>query len=265
MNTNKESRENMKPKYNVELIKKGRSRYYEVTNAPGVEGSLKYGSVSSCLTVIAKPALIPWAKKEALLSVESELKRRMKNKDKARITLNDVWISEMLLAAKKQPDKIKDDAAEFGTQSHDYIEKIINGKDLKVPEKFSGPVEAFKEWWIGSGMEFVMAETSVASVNYGYGGRLDAVGMRHGHYVLLDWKTGNGIYDEAALQVGAYANALKETYGIEVKEAIIVRFGKKLPIEFEVKELMDIDQSFNGFLVAKQLKENLKRSQFIEF
>ena len=253
----------IKAKYKVELKVKGRGHFFDVERE-GMD-TVRYGGVTGFLGVINKPALIPWAKREALRMVEEELRRRMKGKDKARITLNDKWIAEMLLSAKKEPDKIKDDAAEFGTQSHDYIEKIIKGEQFEVPAKFSGPVDAFKKWWVESRMEFVMAETAVASTVYKYGGKLDAVGFRDGRYILLDWKTGKGIYDEAALQVGAHANALEETYGIEVKEAIVVRFGKTLPIEFEVKELLDINRSFGGFLAAKELKENLKHEHFCSF
>ena len=49
------------PKYNVELVKKGRSHFYEVK-----EYGLLLPGVTGVLGVINKPALVPWAKREAL-------------------------------------------------------------------------------------------------------------------------------------------------------------------------------------------------------
>ena len=56
-----------------------------------------------------------------------------------------------------------------------------------------------------------------------------------------------------------------ETYGVECQEAIIVRFGKKSPIEFEKKELADLGLSFKAFIAAKNLKEALDKPHFMPF
>lgn len=251
------------PKYQIELITQGKQHFYDVTHngitkrVPGVTG---------ILSVINKPALINWAKKEALSLVEQTLLKRLDGRKSARVTLNKKWVDELLIDAKKRPDILKDEAADLGTEAHAFIELIIHGVEpTEIPEEIHAPVNAFKDWWKNSGIQLIAGDTKVASIKYGYGGSLDALGFRNGELIVLDWKTSNGIHIEYALQVSAYAQAFYETYGTECKSAIIVRFGKKPPIEFEKKEVLDLKQTFQAFLTAKQLKEMLSKPHFIEW
>ena len=250
----------LKPKFRVDLVVAGRSHLYDVVRG---DRKKRLPGVTGVLSVIAKPALIPWAKKEALASVETAIMKRLDGRASAAVEIDREWIGQVLQEAKKRPDKIKDQAAAFGTHAHALIDRIILGDEpAEIPPEVAGPVHAFKDWWRSSGIELVMGDTKVASPEYGYGGSLDALGRRNGRYVILDWKTSNGIYTEYALQVAAYAQAFRETYGVPCSEAIIVRFGKKLPIEFEYKELADLDLSLSAFLAAKSLKEALEQPHF---
>ncbi|MCG3204827.1 MAG: hypothetical protein KCHDKBKB_01544 [Elusimicrobia bacterium] len=249
------------PKYRVDLIIQGKQHLYDVSSH---DVAVRYPSVTGFLSVINKPALVPWAKKEALASVESALIKRLDGKDIAKIILNKPWIETILKEAKKRPDQIKDQAADLGTQAHAFIDLIIHGKEPEsVPEAIEGPVQSFRDWWMKSGIELVMGDTKVASVEHGFGGSLDALGRRNGKLIILDWKTSSGIWTEYALQVAAYAQAFRETFGLPVEEAIIVRFGKKPPIDFEAKELFDLNLSFQAFLAAKSLKEALDKPHFM--
>ncbi len=251
------------PKYNIELIVQGKQHFYDVTYK-GI--TTRYSGVTGILSVINKPALINWAKREALSLVEDTLLKRLNGRKSARITLNRTWIDALLTDAKKRPETLKDEAADLGTQAHAFIDLIIHGVEpTQIPEEISAPVNSFKDWWKNSGIQLIAGDTKVASIEYGYGGSLDALGIRNGELVVLDWKTGSGIYLEYALQVAAYAQAFYETYGIECKSAVIVRFGKKPPIEFEKKEVLDLKQTFEAFLAAKQLKEMLSKTHFIEW
>jgi len=250
-------------KYGVDLVAVGKSHFYDVT----LDGkTTRYPGVTGMLSVINKPALVPWAKREALGMVETALLKRLDGRQSARLVLNKDWIQSVLEDAKRRPDQLKDAAADLGSQAHAFIDLIIHGKEPEaLPPAIEGPVKAFKEWWGKMGIKLVMGDTKVASMQYGYGGSLDALGMRNGKIVLLDWKTSSGIYNEYALQVAAYAQAFKETFGVPCDEAFIVRFGKKLPIEFEAKEVASLDTSFQAFLAAKTLKETLAKSQFMEW
>ncbi|MFA6433771.1 MAG: PD-(D/E)XK nuclease family protein [Elusimicrobiales bacterium] len=222
--------------------------------------------MTGMLSVINKPALVPWAKREALGMVENALMERLDGRQSARLVINKAWVQAVLEDAKRRPDKLKDEAADLGSQAHAFIDLIIHGKEPEsLPAAIEGPVKAFKDWWGKMGIQLVMGDTKVASTQYGYGGSLDALGVRNGKLVLLDWKTSSGIYDEYALQVAAYAQAFKETFGADCAEAFIVRFGKKLPIEFEAKEVASLQESFAAFLAAKTLKESLAKPHFVEW
>lgn len=253
----------MSPRYRVELVVEGRSHLYDVY---ADDGTVRFPGVTGFLGIISKPALVPWAKREALALVESALVKRLDGKRCAQVVLNKSWIDNVLTDAKKRPDQLKDEAADLGTRAHAFIDKIIHGCEPDaIPPEIEAPVKAFKDWWKGSGIELVLGDTKVASRTHGYGGSLDALGRRDGKFIILDWKTSSGVYAEYALQVAAYAQAFTETFGLPCRDAIIVRFGKKAPVEFEVKELADVKRSFEAFLAAKALKEALEKPQFIDW
>lgn len=254
-------RSDLQPKYQVNLVVQRNAHLYDVTSN---DQTIRLPGVTGFLSVINKPALVPWAKKEALALVEAALLKRLDGKDLSRIFLDKSWIAGVLNDARKRPDEIKEQAADLGSQAHAFFDLIIHGKEpAEVPKEIEGPVQAFRDWWKSSGIELVLGDTKVASILYGFGGSLDALGFRNGRYVILDWKTSSGIYAEYALQVAAYAQAFFETFGVPVEEGIIVRFGKKLPVDFEKKELADLTLSFKTFLDAKSLKENLEKPHFM--
>ena len=61
------------------------------------------------------------------------------------------------------------------------------------------------------------------------------------------------------------ASTFTETFGLPCQDAVIVRFSKKPPITFEVKELADVKRSLEAFLAEKALKEALEKPQFIDW
>lgn len=242
----------LSPKYKVDLAVERRAHFYDVTLDGDSSPKHRFPGVTGYLGVINKPALVPWAKREALLSVERALLKRLGEER----NINGYWIEEILKEARQKPDKIKDEASDLGTQAHAFIDLIIHGKEpAEVPMFIQAPVMAFQKWWKNSGIELVMGDTKVASLIHKYGGSLDALGRREGQFIILDWKTANGIYSEYALQVAAYAKAFSETYGIFVQEGIIVRFGKNPPIEFEARSILNLDKSFDAFIHARNLKQ----------
>ncbi len=253
----------LRPNYRVELCVVGRSHFYDVYEGSNEKPSHHFPGVTGFLSIINKPKLVGWAKREALAVVERTLLKRLNGCSDMPIELNERWIQEMLDEARERPDKLKDDAASLGTEAHAFIDLIIHGKEPEsVPEPIQPAVEAFKKWWKDSGIELVLGDTKVASLIHGYGGSLDALGRRQGQYIVLDWKTSYGIYPEYGLQVAAYGQAFYETFGIYCQEGIIVRFGKKLPIDFERQKVRDMEGAFQTFLSARKLKEGLDSPMF---
>jgi len=236
----------LKRNYEVELIAKNRSHYYRILPfeelLPGTTG---------ILDVVWKPALVPWAKKMALQQVRAELTARCGPK----VRLDEVFIENLIDAASKRPEKIKDDAADLGTLVHSYIDRFIRGeRGFIVPAEARPAYESFQDWLRTYKIRLVLPDTKIASRFHGYGGSVDAVGENDDGYGILDWKTSKGIYPTMALQAGgAYAQAFYETFSVKPTWAAIARFDKIQGMEFVF--VKDLDRCLKGFLAAKQLKE----------
>lgn len=254
----------LKPKFNVALAIVGKQHFYDVSFTGEPEETFaRFPGVTGFLDSLPKPWLVNWAKKEALNTVRTALLRRVELNVDRKVDITEDWIERLLKEASARPAKIKDDAADLGTRIHAHIDLIIHGKEPQTMEDDIQPaITAFKDWWKGSGIELVLGDTKVASLVHKYGGSLDALGRRNGDFIILDWKSSNFFSESFALQVAAYARAFEESYGINVQEAIIVRFNKKLPVEFEFKKVRDIEKSFQAFLKAKELKEHLEFDHF---
>lgn len=216
--------------------------------------------VTGTLGIIAKPALIGWARKEALASVERAFATRLEGMADGRIDLSMAWVKNVIKEAQKQPDRIKDSAADVGTRAHAAFNDIAMGKEPTLTPDIERPVAEYRKWRERSGIRFIAGETKVASLLYGYAGSLDEVGHDGERFVIVDYKTSKGIYDEYALQVAAYWQAFHETYGIKATRGVIVRFGKDG--SFETKEIKDLTDSFTAFLHAFNLKQSLAKEHY---
>ena len=153
------------PLYQVDQVVEGKSHFYDVTADGATE---RFPGVTGFLGVINKPALVPWAKKEALSMVEKALLGRLGDQPAAPIELTKAWITSVLSDASKRPQKITQEAADLGTQAHAMIDLIVLGKEpAEVPEPIQAPVNAFREWWKSSGIKIVLGDTKVASRKFG--------------------------------------------------------------------------------------------------
>jgi ATP-dependent exoDNAse (exonuclease V) beta subunit len=195
----------------------------------------------------------------ALESVRAALE----GQDGAVVPINSEWINQVLATARAQPDRMKNDAADFGTAAHVLIEQIIQGLEPPVPPEMETVVENFTAWRDGAGLDIHLTEQMVFSGKYQYAGAMDAVAYRNGQMVVIDWKTSNGLYREYALQVAAYAKALEEMTGEKVAEAWAVRFGKARP-EFEARQVADLDSAFIAFRAALYLWKAMRGNVFLE-
>jgi hypothetical protein len=83
---------------------------------------------------------------------------------------------------------------------------------LQTPRPEPGPVVApylasFRNFLKDFTPTFEMSEATVYSPTESYAGTLDAVMVIGGRKILVDYKTGKGIYADVALQLAAYAHA----------------------------------------------------------
>jgi hypothetical protein len=115
-------------------------------------------------------------------------------------------------------------AALRGTQIHSLGERISLGEQVDAGEHQS-EVEAYARFLDRWQVEVLATETPCASTAWGFAGTADAWAIFHagqyaGQRVLLDIKTGRGVYDETALQLTAYARCdLWQPNGPDSEEA----------------------------------------------
>lgn len=234
------------PKYVVGYREYRRQHLYTVDGKD-------YPSVTKVLNIIGggkTNALVIWARREALKLAKSEILGFM---DSGK-SLTHIALDELMAKADRQPDKIKTNAADIGGRIHAAIDEYIVGKIPTLESDTKPGFDNFMAWIAHEGIRLIAGDTSVASVMHGFGGRLDALGVdKNGDLVLLDWKTSNALREEYPLQVAAYAQAFTETYGLAPVRAVVVRFGKETPGDFETGEV-NIPSSWLAFKGALDLQ-----------
>jgi hypothetical protein len=228
-------------------------------------------SVTTVLDMIFKPPIVEFKMDRALDYVQAELKKTPWNKMHDRIWLpwmrypkskraqkikrGPVGSWEKVLAyyrkkAKLHPDLVRDEAGAIGTEIHEAISAELQGELWSSENpKVQTAMQSYRMWREDSTIEPLWSEQTVWSLEYGYAGSADLVGMDHGRLVVLDWKTGKGVYNEAGLQVAAYAHAIEELTGQKIEEGRVIHLDKAKPgwSEHVVK---DLNGAFNGFLSA---------------
>ena len=208
----------------IERVEKGRSRYYEVTGDPS--GTLQLPSVTTVLGIIAKPALVGWAKKISLEKVRAELE--MLN---APSQFSQEWIDNLIEAARKRPDQVRDEASEWGTEAHLRLSDYIEGKreSWESESEYMTVIHGYDQWLEENSLVVDRTEWMVYSPE-GYAGTVDIGGVsKAGVKFIADLKTGSGVYKEAALQLAAYAKADSEMTLVPVEEAWILHIPRKHP------------------------------------
>lgn len=237
-----------RPLYPVELVVKGRSHHYRVDGK-----DVLYPGVTGVLQVLNKPALVPWAAKQAALKIKTYLMAHAVNR-----LLTAEEIDDLVEAGRTAHEEIKDAAADVGTRAHQAINAMIDGGEMTITDDIKPCVDAFLDFIARDSLKIEHGDTKIASKLYGYGGSLDALGNENGRLVIVDFKTSNGIWPEYALQVAAYSQAFKETYGLGyLPEALILRIGKVTP-DFEVKRVRCIADCFDQFKAALTLYHGSK-------
>ena len=101
--------------------------------------------------------------------------------------------------------------------------------------------------------EVVWTERNMVSEKLKYGGCPDVLVKKNGEYILIDFKTGKGIYPETIMQMGAYDNLIYETQGFHCDKAIIVRIPKDdQKIEPKVFSSLQLKLGFKKFNLLRK-------------
>lgn len=153
---------------------------------------------------IPKPGLVHWAAIEVARCAIAHIPKLARLRGEAAREDAYQWL-------RRAAERKRDEAAEFGSLFHDYAEADVLGKPMPTPSKEMRPfIDALKRFLDDHQPTFHATEMVVARVGDRWAGRLDAYVTlpRYGDDLLiLDWKSGRSVYDEAALQLSAYRRA----------------------------------------------------------
>ncbi len=209
--------------------------------------------VTSILSCIGKPALIPWA---AGMASSHWLKEVRGWGDRVPTAAH---IETIHKEAKSAHRKKAQDAADIGHNVHEYAEMYFKKKDVPslLTDQAKRGVEAFHKWLDSHKVEVLSSERRVFSQQHYYAGTCDFVAKIDGVMGVGDIKTSSGIYPEMRLQTAAYQHALEEEKGIKFPVRWIIRFDKKTG-DFEAKSFYNFDLDFAGFASALALYRSLK-------
>lgn len=158
----------------------------------------KVPGVTTIIGILDKPALVNWA---------AEQSANFAGENWAR--LSEVPLMERVKQIKQARFATNRTATVKGTRIHSLAEKLQRTGDAgEVPAAIQPQVEAVARFLDDWDMESVLTEAPICHTGYRYAGTLDSImhSPRLGT-VLVDWKTGKGVYSETALQLAAYRHA----------------------------------------------------------
>jgi hypothetical protein len=163
--------------------------------------------------------------------------------------------------------EIRDAAADAGTMAHSLIDAHIHQTQVTISgdedtvKKANQAFEAYLNWQRNSQFNIEWTERQLISEKHRYGGTPDAFGTINNQPVLLDWKSSNAIYSDYLLQLAAYAELIRENYGIEVQGFYLCRFAKENG-DFSVHHYPELNDALRMFLLLREaydLDKILKR------
>lgn len=154
-----------------------------------------------------KPALVGWAKKvTAEAAVNShDLVGELINRDG-----DQAAIDHLKGAAYRQ----RDAAGALGSRLHEVAElEVLQGEEFPDPGDPAARqlLQHFRHFIKETSPEWLAVEAIVYNETHRYAGTMDAAATIPGHFggepVIVDWKSGSGVYGSFALQLAAYAHA----------------------------------------------------------
>lgn len=170
---------------------------------------------------------------------------------------------EIVRACRLHTEK-KDEAADIGTQAHEWIETYTRDNKISLPEddRVMNIINQFLEREKSHKIEYIHQELVVYSKAHNYVGTLDWIAVINWKRYLLDYKTSNAVrLLEYWMQTVAYKTAYEEETWETLDWIIILKLPKEPtdkdwnPIKFEAVEIYDFDWFMQWFLACKAIKE----------
>lgn len=181
----------------------------------------KVPGVTTICGILDKPALVGWAAAETAAYADEHWAE-----------LSAMRSADRIEAMKKSRFATNRKAVVKGNRVHSLGERVSRGE--QIPTKDLTPelrpwVETYARFLDDWDMEVLHTETPVCNTHYLYAGTLDAIvySPRLGT-ILLDLKTGKGVYEEVGLQLAAYRYC---DLALQEREAVGPRGGRKTVAE----------------------------------
>lgn len=180
----------------------------------------------------------------------------------------------------KEAEALKNAAGDKGSKVHFAIDDLLNGKEVKMDDKYiNRTIEeeeelTLGEWeclmgfcnWRGSvELKPIATEITIFSDQYGYGGTIDFIGILNGFLWILDWKSGQYIWPSSELQLSGYKQGVFENKDLmkKIKELGFSIDDAKLGIlqvgynrNKKGFKFTEVEDKFDLFLSAKKIWEN---------
>ena len=120
--------------------------------------------------------------------------------------------------------------------------------------------EEIVHWLDRHECEILDVEVSVYHPELLYAGQVDCVARRGSSLLVMDWKSGKGIYKDYAAQVAAYIMAYEAMTGQTVQEGWVLRSG--VDGSFEAKKIADLNTAKMLFVNLHSVKETWEQIQW---
>ena len=101
---------------------------------------------------------------------------------------------------------------------HALLSQLILGKNIQEKKKYASFLSGYQLWKKTHNITIYFTDVFVRSDKYGFCGFVDAIGTQEdGSIIVIDFKTGNKVYNSYAIQIAAYCKALEEYYDASVR------------------------------------------------
>jgi len=227
-------------------------------------------SVTTILNVLNKPALAEWAKNCACNYIEDNVRLLL-----AGNSFSVDALFKIIAAGRTAHDRVREEAAEIGVSTHDFLRDYWRGYSSgvcpKMPEdeRTVKCINAALNWFSDHKIEPYAVEEPQYSRLHKICGRPDLIALVDGELAVVDYKSTKFLYPEVALQMCLYAKMHEEMHG----QFPAVRWGLRLDKEtgeFEDKrykpETFDLDwDSFKCCLTLYERFKHLRRKEKKDF
>jgi hypothetical protein len=156
-------------------------------------------------------------------------------------------------------------AADAGTIGHYLIECDIKGNtpetssyDAELVDKAETCYLNFLNWKKNFEFEVVDTEIHLVSEKYQFGGTPDCIGKVNNELAMIDWKTGNGVYEDHLLQLSAYGQLWNEYSDQPFKGGYHLLRITKDTASFHHHWWQDLSVAWKAFKLARKLYDMQK-------